>query len=319
LYEYAFTQRRNLSHMQTTSHILMIRPVNFSFNAETAVNNAFQSAASDHHTQEKALAEFEDLVQTLRDNGVDVTVVDDTPEPYTPDSIFPNNWVSFHEEGIVCLYPMYAQNRRLERKPGVLQLLTKTFRVDATVDLSGYEKDALFLEGTGSMVLDRDMRIAYACLSPRTDRQVLEDFCIKMDYQPEVFLAVDASNNPIYHTNVMMCVADRYVVICLDSIPESFQREHVEATIHGTGKEIIPISLDQMNHFAGNMLQVQNAHDEKLLVMSSQAFGSLTAEQVEKLRSYNRIVHSSLMTIETNGGGSARCMMAEVHLPGLTQ
>lgn len=140
-----------------------------------------------------------------------------------------------------------------------------------------------------------------------------------MDYQPEVFLAVDASNNPIYHTNVMMCVADRYVVICLDSIPESFQREHVEATIHGTGKEIIPISLDQMNHFAGNMLQVQNAHDEKLLVMSSQAFGSLTAEQVEKLRSYNRIVHSSLMTIETNGGGSARCMMAEVHLPGLTQ
>jgi hypothetical protein len=297
----------------------MIRPVNFSFNAETAVNNAFQSAASDHHTQEKALAEFEDLVQTLRDNGVDVTVVDDTPEPYTPDSIFPNNWVSFHEEGIVCLYPMYAQNRRLERKPGVLQLLTKTFRVDATVDLSGYEKDALFLEGTGSMVLDRDMRIAYACLSPRTDRQVLEDFCIKMDYQPEVFLAVDASNNPIYHTNVMMCVADRYVVICLDSIPESFQREHVEATIHGTGKEIIPISLDQMNHFAGNMLQVQNAHDEKLLVMSSQAFGSLTAEQVEKLRSYNRIVHSSLMTIETNGGGSARCMMAEVHLPGLTQ
>jgi len=301
--------------MQTTSHILMIRPVNFSFNAETAVNNAFQSAASDHHTQEKALAEFEDFVQTLRDNEVDVTVIDDTPEPYTPDSIFPNNWVSFHEEGIVCLYPMYAQNRRLERKPGVLQQLTKKFKVDATVDLSGYEKDALFLEGTGSMVLDREQRIAYACLSPRTDRQVLEDFCIKMDYQPEVFLAVDGSNNPIYHTNVMMCVADRYVVICLDSIPESFQREHVEATILGTGKEIIPISLDQMNHFAGNMLQVHNAHGEKLLVMSSQAFASLTAEQVEKLRSYNRIVHSSLMTIETNGGGSARCMMAEVHLP----
>ncbi|MDO6431180.1 arginine deiminase-related protein [Flavitalea sp. BT771] len=305
--------------MQTTSHILMIRPVNFSFNAETAVNNAFQSAASDHHTQDKALAEFEDFVQMLRDNGVDVTVVDDTPEPYTPDSIFPNNWVSFHEEGIVCLYPMYAQNRRLERKPGVLQQLAKKFRADVTVDLSGYEKEALFLEGTGSMVLDRERRIAYACLSPRTDRQVLEDFCIKMDYQPEVFVAVDASNNPIYHTNVMMCVADRYVVICLDSIPESFQREHVEATIRGTGKEIIPISLDQMNHFAGNMLQVHNANDEKLLVMSSQAFGSLTAEQVEKLRSYNRIVHSSLMTIETNGGGSARCMMAEIHLPGLAQ
>jgi len=301
--------------MQTTSHILMIRPVNFTFNAETAVNNAFQLAASDHRTQEKALAEFEDLVQTLRDNEVDVTVVDDTPEPYTPDSIFPNNWVSFHEEGIICLYPMYAQNRRLERKQGVLQQLAKKFRIDATVDLSGYEKDALFLEGTGSMVLDREQRIAYACLSPRTDRQVLEDFCIKMGYQPEVFVAVDASNNPIYHTNVMMCVADRYVVICLDSIPESFQREHVEATIHETGKEIIPISLDQMNHFAGNMLQVHNARNEKLLIMSSQAFGSLTPGQVEKLRSYNRILHSSLMTIETNGGGSARCMIAEVHLP----
>jgi len=293
----------------------MIRPVNFSFNAETAVNNTFQSAVSDHHTQEKALAEFEDFVQTLRDNEVDVTVIEDTPEPYTPDSIFPNNWISFHQEGIVCLYPMYAQNRRLERKPGVLQQLTKKFRIDATVDLSGYEKDALFLEGTGSMVLDREQRIAYACLSPRTDRQVLEDFCIKMDYQPEVFLAVDASNNPIYHTNVMMCVADRYVVICLDSIPESFQREHVEATIHGTGKEIIPISLDQMNHFAGNMLQVHSARDEKLLVMSSQAFASLSVEQAEKLRSYNRIIHSSLMTIETNGGGSARCMLAEIHLP----
>ena len=237
----------------------MIRPVNFTFNAETAVNNAFQSAASNDGTQGKALAEFEGFVKTLRDNGVDVTVIDDTPEPYTPDSIFPNNWVSFHQEGIVVLYPMFAANRRQERKPGVLRLLEQLFRMDATMDLSGYEKDALFLEGTGSMVLDRDKRIAYACLSPRTDRQVLEDFCIKMDYQPEVFIAVDGSNNPIYHTNVMMCVADRYVVICLDSIPEFFQREHVEETILSSGKEIVPITLDQMNHFAGNMLQVHSA------------------------------------------------------------
>lgn len=303
--------------MQTTSHILMIRPVNFSFNAETAVNNAFQSSASDDSTQGKALAEFEGFVKTLRDNGVEVTVVDDTPEPYTPDSIFPNNWVSFHQEGIVCLYPMYAVNRRLERKRGVLQQVEKRFRVDATIDLSPYEKDSLFLEGTGSMVLDRDHRIAYACLSPRTDRQVLEDFCIKMGYQPEVFLAVDRSNRRIYHTNVMMCVADRYVVICLGSLPESFQREHVEATIRSTGKEIIPISLDQMDHFAGNMLQVHNAHDEKLLVMSTQAYQSLDKDQIERLRSYNRIIHAPLTTIETNGGGSARCMMAEVHLPEL--
>jgi len=293
----------------------MIRPVNFTFNAETAVNNAFQSAASNDGTQGKALAEFEGFVKTLRDNGVDVTVIDDTPEPYTPDSIFPNNWVSFHQEGIVVLYPMFAANRRQERKPGVLRLLEQRFRMDATMDLSGYEKDALFLEGTGSMVLDRDKRIAYACLSPRTDRQVLEDFCIKMDYQPEVFIAVDGSNNPIYHTNVMMCVADRYVVICLDSIPEFFQREHVEETILSSGKEIVPITLDQMNHFAGNMLQVHNDREEKLLVMSSQAYASLTGEQVRKLESYNRIVHAPLTTIETNGGGSARCMMAEVHLP----
>jgi len=301
--------------MQTTSHILMIRPVNFTFNAETAVNNAFQSAAGDDSTQGKALAEFEAFVKMLRDNGIDVIVVDDTPEPYTPDSIFPNNWVSFHQEGIVCLYPMYARNRRLERKPGVLRRLEKDFRMDTTMDFSAYEKDTLFLEGTGSMVLDRDSRIAYACLSPRTDRQVLEDFCIKMDYQPEVFVAVDDTNNPIYHTNVMMCVADRYVVICLDSMPESFQREHVEATIHGSGKEIIPITLHQMNHFAGNMLQVHNAKQEKLLVMSTQAFKSLTPEQIKRLQSYNRIIHSPLTTIETNGGGSARCMMAEVHLP----
>jgi hypothetical protein len=303
--------------MQTTSHILMIRPVNFSFNAETAVNNAFQSSASDESTQGKALEEFEGFVKTLRDNDVEVTVVDDTPEPYTPDSIFPNNWVSFHQEGIVCLYPMYAVNRRQERKPGVLQQVQKRFRIDATIDLSPYEKESLFLEGTGSMVLDREHRIAYACLSPRTDRQVLEDFSNKMGYQPEVFLAVDRSNRRIYHTNVMMCVADSYVVICLDSLPESFQREHVEATIRSTGKEIIPITLDQMDHFAGNMLQVHNSRNEKLLVMSTQAYESLDKNQIEILTTYNRIVHAPLTTIETNGGGSARCMMAEVHLPEL--
>jgi len=294
----------------------MIRPVNFTFNAETAVNNAFQSAASDDSTQGKALAEFEGFVKVLRDNGVDVTVIDDTPEPYTPDSIFPNNWVSFHDEGIVVLYPMFAANRRLERKPEVLRRVEERFRVDATVDLSGYERESLFLEGTGSMVLDRDKRIAYACLSPRTDRQVLEDFCIRMDYQPEVFVAVDGANNPIYHTNVMMCVADQYVVICLDSIPESFQREHVEETIRNSGKAILPITLEQMNHFAGNMLQVQEKGGQPLLVMSSQAYGSLRPEQVKELERYNRIVHAPLTTIETNGGGSARCMMAEVHLAG---
>jgi hypothetical protein len=303
--------------MQTTSHLLMIRPVNFSFNAETAVNNAFQVAGESTGAQRKALGEFENFVRLLRDNGVDVTVIDDTPEPYTPDSIFPNNWISFHEEGTVCLYPMYAANRRQERKPGVLQAIGRKFHIDATLDFSGYENETLFLEGTGSMVLDREKKIAYACLSPRTDIQVLLDFCKKMDYTPEIFTAVDAADRLIYHTNVMMCVADRYVVVCLDSVKNEKERAHLQATIQSSVKMIIPITLDQMNHFAGNMLQVNNAKGEKLLVMSSQAFQSLTHEQKQQLESFNRILHAPLTTIEANGGGSARCMLAEIHLEPL--
>jgi hypothetical protein len=300
--------------MQTTAHLLMIRPVNFSFNAATAINNAFQIAASDEMTQEKALAEFEGLVKVLRDNGVDVTVINDTPEPYTPDSIFPNNWVSFHQDGVVCLYPMYAVNRRLERKPGVLEELGRKFVFKNTLDFSFYEKEGLFLEGTGSMVLDRDNKIAYVCLSPRTDKKVLGDFCEKMGYRPEAFASVDDNGNPIYHTNVMMCVADKYVVVCLDSLPDDAETEHLSATIKGSGKEIIEITPEQMNHFAGNMLQVHNDKNEKLLVMSTQAYESLSSAQLRKLKTFNRIIHAPLTTIETNGGGSARCMLAEVHL-----
>ena len=292
----------------------MIRPVNFSFNAETAVNNAFQVSGAADDAQRKALTEFENFVTLLRDNGVDVTVIEDTPEPYTPDSIFPNNWVSFHDAGTVCLYPMYAVNRRLERKPDVLNAIAKKFRIDATLDFTAYEAQALFLEGTGSMVLDRDQKIAYACLSPRTDRKILLDFCEKMGYTPEIFTAVDGAGRPIYHTNVMMCVADRYVVVCLDAVPVQKERELLVATIRASGKTIIPITLDQMNHFAGNMLQVHNENGEKLLVMSSQAYHSLTPEQVHQLEGLNRILHAPLTTIETNGGGSARCMLAEIHL-----
>jgi len=292
----------------------MIRPVNFSFNAETAVNNAFQISGAEAHAQQKALKEFDDFVRLLKDNGVDVTVIDDTPQPYTPDSIFPNNWVSFHEAGTVCLYPMFAVNRRLERKPHILDAIGKIFRIDATHDFSGYEAQTLFLEGTGSMVLDRDNKIAYACLSPRTDRKVLLDFCEKMKYAPETFIAEDAAGRPIYHTNVMMCVADKYVVVCLDSLPLPAERKELKATIHASGKTIIPITLNQMNRFAGNMLQVQNQKGEKLLVMSSQAFESLKPDQLNQLQSFNRILHAPLTTIETNGGGSARCMLAEIHL-----
>jgi len=302
-------------YMQTTSHLLMIRPVNFSFNAETAVNNAFQVAASDERTAEKALAEFNDFVQVLRDNGVDVTVIDDTPEPFTPDSLFPNNWVSFHPDGTVVLYPMYALNRRAERKPGVLERLAQKFSLGRTLDLSHFENEELYLEGTGSMVLDRENKIAYACLSPRTDRAVLQDFGEKMGYRPVVFHAVDTAGRDIYHTNVMMCIADKYAVICLDSLPDAGERALVKTELEGSGKVLVEISLDQMNHFAGNMLQVHNARGEKLLVMSTQAYASLTQGQVGLLTFFNRIIHSPLTTIETNGGGSARCMMAEVHLP----
>ena len=295
----------------------MIRPVNFSFNAETAVNNSFQVAGAGDDAQHKALTEFESFVQLLKDNGVDVTVINDTPEPYTPDSIFPNNWLSFHDAGTVCLYPMYAANRRLERKPDILKAIGEKFHIDATLDFSGYEAQTLFLEGTGSMVLDRDKKIAYACLSPRTDRKVLLDFCEKLGYTPEIFTSVDAAGRPVYHTNVMMCVADRYVVVCLDSVPDKKERGLLAATIHYSDKTLIPITLDQMNHFAGNMLQVHNGEGEKLLIMSEQAYDSLTPEQITQLEGFNRILHAPLTTIETNGGGSARCMLAEIHLEPL--
>ena len=301
--------------MQTTPHILMIRPVNFGFNAETAVNNAFQVAGQDTAAQEKAEKEFDGFVHVLQQNGVDVTVVNDTPEPHTPDSIFPNNWVSFHNDGTIILYPMFAANRRRERKPQVIEQIGNRFNIGKTLDLTSYEPQNKFLEGTGSMVLDRDKRIAYACISPRTDKTILEDFARKMNYRPVAFTALDAKGRAIYHTNVMMCVADRYVVICLDSIPDKQEKQTVFNTIELSGKEIIPISLHQMNRFAGNMLQVENKEGERLLIMSSQAYKSLTPEQVKKLEGYNRILHSPLDTIETNGGGSARCMMAEVFLP----
>lgn len=300
--------------MSVTPHILMIRPVNFGYNTETAVNNAFQVAGQDTQAQQKAQQEFDGFVNRLHANGVDVIVVNDTPEPHTPDSIFPNNWVSFHADGTVCLYPMFAHNRRQERKPHVLDKLRERFIIERTYDLTHHEKDQRFLEGTGSMVLDRDLKIAYACLSPRTDKSVLEEWCRALDYQPIVFDAVDSAGRPVYHTNVIMCVADRYIVICLDSLPQAAERELVCNTINQSGKELIDITLEQMNRFAGNMLQVASIQGETLLVMSTQAYESLAPEQVNRLRSYNRIIHAPLYTIETNGGGSARCMMAEVFL-----
>lgn len=292
----------------------MIRPVNFGFNAQTAVNNAFQVAGADIAAQEKAQSEFDNFVTLLRSNDIDVTVINDTPDPHTPDSIFPNNWISFHESGTICLYPMFAENRRQERKPPVIEQLKQTFTITNTFDFTGYENEALYLEGTGSMVLDREHKIAYACLSPRTHQQVLDDFCQQMGYRPVLFTAVDGAGKAIYHTNVMMCVADRYVVVCLESLPNHAEFQMMQEMIGKTGKEMVTISFEQMNRFAGNMLQVQNKGGEKLLVMSTQAYQSLHPEQVKKLEAYNRILHAPLTTIETNGGGSARCMMAEIFL-----
>ncbi len=300
--------------MQTTSHLLMIKPVRFDFNAETAVNNSFQQASADQHISEKAAAEFDQFVSVLSNAGVQVTVVEDTPEPHTPDSVFPNNWISFHDDGTIFLYPMFAVNRRLERKPHVLSAIADKFRVENTIDLSAYEQKQVFLEGTGSMVLDRVHKIAYACLSPRTDLDVLNDWCSKAGFRPVAFTSVDSKGDPIYHTNVMMCIADQFAVICLDSIPDENERHNVIKTLQDTEKEIIEISFDQMNRFAGNMLQVQNTKGDRYLVMSSQAYNSLTAEQIKRIENYNPILHSDITTIETNGGGSARCMMAEVFL-----
>jgi hypothetical protein len=293
----------------------MIRPVAFDFNAETAVNNAFQQQGAADNAQARAGAEFEGFVQKLGAAGIDVTVVQDTPQPHTPDSIFPNNWISFHQDGTLVLYPMYAINRRAERKPHVLEAIEQKFNVGRRIDFSEEEHKGRFLEGTGSMVLDRVNRIAYACISPRTERALFEEWCRRMDFHPCSFTSVDDQGGEIYHTNVMMCVADRYVVICLDSIRDAEERKRVEETIRGSGKEIIPISYSQMNQFAGNMLQVENAEGRAFLVMSSQAYGSLEPAQVASLEAYNPIIHSPLDTIETNGGGSARCMMAEVFLP----
>ena len=296
--------------MQNTSKVLMIRPVAFTYNAETAVNNSFQIVGNAESAQEKALQEFDELVDKLNKNGIDVTVIDDTPIPHTPDSIFPNNWVSFHENGTVILYPMYAANRRAERK--FFDTLSKKFKPSNTIDLTEYEAENIFLEGTGSMVLDRDNKIAYACISPRTNKKVLEDFCNKMHYTACIFTAVDDKGAEIYHTNVMMCVADKYVVICLDSIKDNAEREHVKNAIGNSGKKIINISAEQMNNFAGNMLQLQNKDGEKILVMSEQAYKALNNEQISNLEKFNKIIYSDLSSIEINGGGSARCMIAEV-------
>ncbi len=300
--------------MQTTSHLLMIRPVDFKFNPQTAGNNKFQQRSENPDIQQQALKEFDNFAALLRENGVDVTVINDTLTPETPDSLFPNNWVSFHQDGGVYLYPMFSENRRQERRNDILKALSERFRLGVVTDLSAYEQQGQYLEGTGSMVLDRKHKIAYACLSVRTSMEVLKDFCRKSGYRAVVFGAEDTDGFPIYHTNVMMCVGSEFAVVCLDCVKDKAERELLVKNISATGKEIISITMDQMNHFAGNMLEVENRQGEHLLVLSAQAKSSLSFEQVSKLSHYARLISSPLYTIEKNGGGSARCMLAEIHL-----
>lgn len=302
--------------MQDISHILMIRPASFEFNPETAINNAFQVDSGDtKETSENAMKEFDDFVETLIKNDIDVLIYQDKKDPHTPDSVFPNNWISFHENGTCCIYPMFAENRRNERNQEVIDLIKQKFEIFQTLDFTYFEENFLFNEGTGSMVLDRENKVAYACLSPRTSLKPLYAFCDAMNYTAVHFNAFGINNLPIYHTNVMMNIADQYVIICLDAISNPEEKKFISKAIHLTDKKILEISIKQMNSFAGNMLQVVNKRNEKILVMSKQAYESLTTQQIQELEKYNSILYSDLKTIETNGGGSARCMMAEIFLP----
>ncbi|WP_074408987.1 citrulline utilization hydrolase CtlX [Aquimarina megaterium] len=299
----------------------MIRPVQFRMNEQTAVNNYYQETAGiDIETANiKAQQEFNQFVKVLREAGVHVIVIDDDPQNDTPDSIFPNNWVSFHENGDVGLYPMFAVNRRKERRPEVLdQLEASGFEISNIIDYTDAEDEGVFLEGTGSLVLDRVNRKAYCALSPRADEDLFIEFCEDFEYTPVIFTAYQTVNEkrlPIYHTNVMMGIGETVAVVCLESIDDKKERKNLVNHLKNDGKEIIAITENQVNNFAGNMLQVVGLGDKRYIVMSSTAFKSLTKDQITRVEKHCAILHSDLNTIETLGGGSARCMMAEVFLP----
>lgn len=307
---------------QTTNTILMIRPVAFRMNEQTAVNNYYQKVLDNllpATVNAKAQEEFDTFVEKLKNVGVNVIVVEDTVSPDTPDSIFPNNWISFHENGDVALYPMFAENRRLERREDILDLLEeKGFQIENIVDYTSAEEDNIFLEGTGSLLLDRENGKAYCALSPRADEELMIEFCEDFELNPvifEAFQTVNGERKHIYHTNVMMCLGETFAVICADCIDDSKERKMVLDCLKSDGKEIILITEDQVNNFAGNMLQVRGADDKRYLIMSASAHQSLTKDQIAKIEKHCEILSSSLDTIEACGGGSARCMMAEVFLP----
>ncbi len=300
----------------------MIRPVAFRMNEQTAVNNYYQKVFDGllpATVNAKAQQEFDAFVAKLKAVGVDVIVVEDTLNPDTPDSIFPNNWISFHENGDIALFPMFAENRRLERREEILDILEeKGFVIDNIMDYTSAEEDDFFLEGTGSILLDRENGKAYCALSPRADEELFIEFCEDFDLNPiifEAFQTVNGERKLIYHTNVMMCIGETYAVICADSIDDKKERKMVIDSLKGDDKEVIYITEDQVNNFAGNMLEVKGANDRRYLVMSAAAYKSLTKKQIAQLEEHVTILSSSLDTIEACGGGSARCMMAEIFLP----
>ena len=303
-------------NMQNTNHLLLIKPAHFTFNKETAGSNAFQNVLNEEEVaiKQKVLKEFENVITTLQLNGMEVTVIEDTPTPVKPDAIFPNNWGSYHADGTIVLYPMFASNRRLERRKDIIDLLREKFQVKQVIDLSAYEVENKFLEGTGSIVFDHINKTAYACLSPRTDKELFIELSRQLGYKPVYFIAEDEHGKQIYHTNVMMCIAEKFAVICLASITDAFEKKKVVQSLQQNGHEIIDISFEQMNKFAGNMLEIKNRNGKHLLAMSKSAYDSLSVVQLNLIRKSCEPLSLPIQTIETIGGGSARCMMAEVFL-----
>ncbi|MCL6264994.1 citrulline utilization hydrolase CtlX [Flagellimonas myxillae] len=308
--------------MQITNTILMVRPATFRSNEETAVNNYYQKSdvgLSEAELLQNAQAEFDAFVEKLQAQGVKVVVVNAVEADDTPDAHFPNNWISFHANGTVALYPMFAENRRRERREVILDILEEQgFQIENVVDYSSAEAENLFLEGTGSILMDRVHKKAYCALSPRADEELFIEFCEDFEYTPVIFTAnqtVNGERMAIYHTNVMMALGENLAVICLDSIDDKKERKNVVNHLKADGKEVVAISEEQVTHFAGNMLQVKGANGQAYMVMSADAYQSLTPNQLKDIEKHGPIIHSDLHWIETCGGGSARCMMAEVFLP----
>ena len=308
---------RTVPESQAAPAVLMIRPANFAANPETLASNAFQKTSPGGDLRQQARAEFDALAQSLQAAGVRVEVFEDRTEPVLPDATFPNNWVSFHADGSAWLYPMLAANRRAERRADILESLKseRGYRLERVEDLSAAEREGRYLEGTGSLVLDRPHRVAYACLSPRTDAGLIQEWARRVGYEPVTFHAADAEGRPLYHTNVMLCIGERFAVLCLESIADPAEREQVGKRLRETGHEIVLISLAQMESFAGNMLEIASRQGGTVLALSTRAARSLTSAQRAALSKHARLVSSSIDTIEDCAGGSVRCMLAEIFLP----